>query len=176
MTYTGDFPWVGLSSRLPFPPPAHPLPPTDPCSLPSESWLMRNHSDRRGQWAVGVSLCGRCPAQESDPALEEITMLRTKGTTLSVKRMSRYPCSAVEGEVSSVALLARWGSHSPPVSHSSESWSQTDCVQMVALPVISYGTLGKPFNLSEFHSPCLKMRSAQCMLSAWHSDISYYHS
>lgn len=47
----------------------------------------------------------------------------------------------------------------------------------MGLPVISYGNLGKPLNLPEFHSPSWKMREcAWC--GTWHtapSDVSYYH-
>lgn len=54
---------------------------------------------------------------------------------------------------------------------------EPDCVQRMGLPVISYGTLGKPLNLPEFHSPSWKMRAC-AWRGTWHaahSDVSYYY-
>lgn len=176
--------WVPVSpSPLAIPSPNGPLQPPG-----RESLLIRNHSDYSGQWA---SAAGVSPGEWVSAKGNNDVEKRTKGTGLSVllgsgktevasqswiwalwrgidfsvctKSTSWYPRSAVEGEVTPVALLPRWGSCSPSESHSSEGWSQTDGVQMVALPVISYGTLGQPFILSEFHCPCWKTRKgAQC--------------
>lgn len=148
--------------------------------------------DKDPQWPTGTSEhLQQVLTLENEPALKQITMLRRepkgphsvflivekqklqqswryvpwRGIDFSVctKRMSWYPCSAMEEEVSLVALLPSWGSHTSPESHSSEGWSHTDWVQMVPLPVISYGTLGLPFIPSGFHCPCWKMRKrAQC--------------